>query len=73
MVHFGISSQWLLVLFFLAALTLHPKVLQKTINPILMLLEREPIVISMSYPGVLWILFVSVISWRRRCRFLSLC
>jgi len=63
MFHFGISSQWLLVLFFLAALTLHPKVLQKTINPILMLLKREPIVISMSYPGVLWILGICVLAW----------
>ena len=42
---------------------LHPKVLQNVLNIVLRLLKREPVIISVSYSDVLWILGVCVLSW----------
>ena len=53
----------LIPLFILAFLFLHPKILQKIFNSILRLLKREPVAISISYPEVLWILGVCILSW----------
>ena len=54
---------WLILAFVAAFLFLHPKVLQRMINPILIFLKREPISIFMSYLDVLWVLGVCVLCW----------
>jgi len=54
---------WLALLFIPVLVFLHPKVLQKLFNGILRRLKREPIVLSLSYGDVLWILFVCLLSW----------
>jgi uncharacterized membrane protein YbhN (UPF0104 family) len=54
---------WLVLLFFLALIFLHPRVLQKILNWILVLLRKEPITLSISYLDILWILSVSTLSW----------
>jgi hypothetical protein len=54
---------WLVLLFVPVFVFLHPKVLQKLLNGVLRRLKREPIVLSLSYGDVLWILFVCLLSW----------
>jgi len=56
---------WGLVLAFilLAFIFLHPKVLQKILNWILVQFKKEPIPLPISYFHILWILFVCVVSW----------
>jgi uncharacterized membrane protein YbhN (UPF0104 family) len=56
-------SWWLILLFGLAFLSLHPRVLQTLSNWVLHLWKREPIFFSISYPEVLWILLVCLLSW----------
>jgi uncharacterized membrane protein YbhN (UPF0104 family) len=57
------QSGWLVLLVILAFLSLHPWILQKTLNWILVQFKREPISLSISYSDILLILFVCVISW----------
>jgi uncharacterized membrane protein YbhN (UPF0104 family) len=47
----------------LAFIFLHPRFLQKIFNWILVQLKKETISLSISHSNVLWILFVSVVSW----------
>jgi len=54
---------WLILLFLLGFIFLHPRVLQKILNWTLVQFKREPIFLSISYLDVLWILFVCIISW----------
>jgi uncharacterized membrane protein YbhN (UPF0104 family) len=54
---------WLVLLFLLGFIFLHPRVLQKILNWTLVQFKREPIFLSISYLDVLWILFVCIISW----------
>jgi uncharacterized membrane protein YbhN (UPF0104 family) len=54
---------WIVLLFSLALIFLHPRVLQKILNWILVLLRKEPITLSISYLDILWILSVSTLSW----------
>lgn len=54
---------WLVLLFLLAFIFLHPRVLQKILSWILVLFHKEPIALSISYLDILWILSVSIISW----------
>jgi uncharacterized membrane protein YbhN (UPF0104 family) len=57
------QSGWLVLLFLLGFISLHPRVLQKILNWTLVQFNREPVSLSISYLDVLWILFVCVISW----------
>ena len=57
------QSGWLVPLFLLGFISLHPKVLQKILNWILVQFKREPVFLSVSYPDILWILFVCIVSW----------
>jgi uncharacterized membrane protein YbhN (UPF0104 family) len=54
---------WLIPLFILAFASLHPQVLQKTINWALILFRREPISLSISYWDILWILSICIVAW----------
>jgi uncharacterized membrane protein YbhN (UPF0104 family) len=56
-------SGWLVFLFLLSFICLYPRVLQKILNWVLVQLKREPISLSISYPDILWILFVCLVSW----------
>jgi hypothetical protein len=44
-------------------LILHPRVLEKMINPILSILGRDPLHLSVSYWDMLWILLVNLLAW----------
>ena len=59
----GEQAGWLVLFFVPVFVFLHPKVLEKLLNGILRRLNREPIVLSLSYGDVLWILFVCLLSW----------
>jgi hypothetical protein len=59
----GEESRWLAVLFIPVFIFLHPKVLQRLFNGFLRRLNKEPIVLSLSYGDVLWIVFVCLLSW----------
>ncbi len=43
--------------------SLHPRVLQKILNWILVRFNGEPVSLSISYSNVLWILIVSILAW----------
>ncbi len=59
----GRQSMWLAFLFLSGFISLHPRVLQKILNWVLVRFKREPISLSISYSNILWILFVCIISW----------
>jgi uncharacterized membrane protein YbhN (UPF0104 family) len=61
--HSGFLTFCLILILMLAFLLLHPKVLQKVLNTVLTLLNREPITLSISYSDILWILGVCLFSW----------
>jgi uncharacterized membrane protein YbhN (UPF0104 family) len=61
--YFWRQSGWLILLFLLGFVSLHPWVLQKILNWILVRFKREPISLSISYSDILWILFVCIASW----------
>jgi uncharacterized membrane protein YbhN (UPF0104 family) len=57
------QSGWLFPLLLLGLVSLHPRVLQRILNWVLLRFKREPLSLSISYPDILWILFVCIISW----------
>jgi hypothetical protein len=57
------QSGWLVLLFLLGFISLHPRVLQKILNWILAQFKREPVSLSISYSDILRILLVCVVSW----------
>jgi glycosyltransferase 2 family protein len=57
------QSGWLVLLFLLGFVSLHPRVLQKILNWFLVRLNRGPISLSISYANILWILFVCIVCW----------
>lgn len=57
------QSGWLFPLLLLGFVSLHPRVLQKILNWVLIRFKREPIFLSISYLNILWILFVCIVSW----------
>ncbi len=57
------QSGWLFPLLVLGLVSLHPWVLEKMLNWVLVRFKREPLSLSISYVDVLWILFVCIISW----------
>ena len=54
---------WMVLLFLLGFVFLHPQVLQKILNWILVQFNREPVSLSISYSDVLWILIVCIVAW----------
>ncbi len=56
---------WCLALAFIlsAFIFLHPKVLQGILNWILAQFKKEPILLSISYSNIVWILFVCIVAW----------
>ena len=61
--YFWRQSGWLGLLFLLGFVSLHPRVLQKILNWILVQFKREPVSLSVSYSDILWILFICIVSW----------
>lgn len=55
--------EWLLFPFFMAFVFLHPRLLVILLNWTLGLFKKEPVSLSISYPEILWILFISLLSW----------
>jgi len=54
---------WLVPLFVLGFISLHPQVLQKILNGLLLRLKREQVSLSISYADILWILLVCIVCW----------
>ena len=61
--HYWRQSYWLMLLFLLALLSLHPRFLQRILNWILGQFSKEPLSLSISYADILWILFICIVSW----------
>jgi len=59
------SQFWWLVIGFMsvAFVSLHPWVLQKILNWLLVRFNKEPISLSVSYLDVLWILLICIVAW----------
>jgi hypothetical protein len=62
-VYSGKLFWWLIPLFLLGFVSIHPKVLQKIFNWTLVQFKREPVSLSISYSDILWILLVCIVSW----------
>jgi uncharacterized membrane protein YbhN (UPF0104 family) len=54
---------WAFLLLIIVFLSLYPKFLQKILNWILILFHKEPIILSISYRDISWILLVCILSW----------
>lgn len=61
--YFGGQLGWLVLLFLFACGSLHPWILQKIINWILKLFKKDPLLLSVAYADILWILWISFLSW----------
>jgi len=59
----GMQFWWVSLLFLLAFISLHPRILQKILNGVLLHFKREPLSLSISYVDVLWILGISIFGW----------
>jgi len=59
----GRQSLWLVLVFVLGFLFLHPRVLEKILNWTLAQFKKDPVSLPISYSNILWILFVSLLSW----------
>jgi len=59
----GMQIGWGVLILLMAFLGLHPRILEKVINWVLIRFNREGIVLSITYLDVLWILFICVLSW----------
>lgn len=57
------SFWWIGLLFILAFFSLHPRVLEKGFNWILFRFQKEPLIFSISYLDILWILLICVLTW----------
>lgn len=60
---FGKHSWWVILFCLIALTSLHPWVLQKGLNYFLLKFKRDPILLSISYPGILWILLICIFIW----------
>jgi uncharacterized membrane protein YbhN (UPF0104 family) len=61
--YFWLQSEWLILPFLLGFASLHPWILQKVLNWILIQFKREPVSLSFSYSDILCVLLVCVLSW----------
>jgi uncharacterized membrane protein YbhN (UPF0104 family) len=59
----GRALEWLILPVFFILISLHPRVLEKMVNWILVRLKREPISLSISYRDILWILVICILAW----------
>ena len=59
----GTTFGWVIFLLIVALIVLHPQVLQKIFNWILVQFKKEPISLSLSYSDILWVLMICVLSW----------
>ena len=59
----GTEIWWMFLLLLLVFLSLYPKFLQKILNWILLLFRKEPVILSISYRDISWILLVCILSW----------
>jgi len=59
----GRESRGWELLFIPVFILLHPRILEKLFNRVLRWLGKDPVVLSLSYRDVLWILFVCLVSW----------
>jgi len=57
------ENWWMFLLLILVFLSLYPKFLQKILNWILILFRKEPVILSISYRDISWILLVCIFSW----------
>ena len=57
------SFWWISSLFVLAFFFLHPRVLGKIFNQFLFRFQKEPVILSISYFEILWILFICILTW----------
>jgi hypothetical protein len=57
------SFWWIGSLFILAFFFLHPRVLGKVFNRILFQFQKDPVILSISYFEILWILFICILTW----------
>jgi glycosyltransferase 2 family protein len=53
----------LILPFALAFVFLYPPILERVLNLLLSRLKREPVSVPVSYPALLWILFISLLAW----------
>jgi len=61
--HPGRALEWLILPVVFILISLHPRVLEKMVNWILVRLKREPISLSISYRDILWILVICILAW----------
>lgn len=59
----GTQIGWGIFLLLMAFLFIHPRILQKAMNWVLIQFKREGITLSITYLDILWILSVCVLSW----------
>jgi len=59
----GTTFGWVIFLLIVALIVLHPQVLQKIFNWILIQFKKEPISLSLSYSDILWVLMICILSW----------
>jgi hypothetical protein len=59
----GDQFGWVILLFIIALVSLHPRVLLKILNGVLVQFKKEPISLSISYFDILRILLVCIVSW----------
>ena len=57
------SFWWIGSLFILAFFFLHPRVLGKIFNQFLFRFQKDPVILSISYFEILWILFICILTW----------
>jgi uncharacterized membrane protein YbhN (UPF0104 family) len=63
LVYSGMPFWWMLFPLIFALVFLHPKVLQKILNWVLVKFKRESISLSISYRDILGVLFLCILSW----------
>ena len=54
---------WVIFLFIFVFISLHPRLLQRIFNWVLIRFQKEPIHLSISYSDILWILSICILSW----------
>ena len=54
---------WVGLVFILAFLFLHPRVVEKMLNRILFRVQNTPLIFSIPYSEILWVLFICILSW----------
>jgi uncharacterized membrane protein YbhN (UPF0104 family) len=63
LVYSGMPFWWMIFPLIFIFIFLHPKVLQKILNWVLLRFKRESISLSISYPDILWVLLLCILSW----------